>query len=42
MLPEAVATSRLSALQVGALAISKEMVSRIAAVPGGVGTDMVH
>ena len=42
MLPEVVATFGLSGLQVGAVAATREMVSGIIALPGGVVTDMLR
>ena len=42
MLPEVVATFGLSGLQVGAVATTREMVSGIIALPGGVVTDMLR
>ncbi|MCI0797976.1 MAG: hypothetical protein J4O06_04265, partial [Chloroflexi bacterium] len=42
MLPEVVATFGLSGLQVGAIATTREVVSGIIALPGGVVTDMVR
>ncbi|NQW23670.1 MAG: MFS transporter [SAR202 cluster bacterium] len=42
MLPEVVATFGLSGLQVGAIAATREMVSGIIALPGGVVTDMLR
>jgi MFS family permease len=42
MLPEVVATFGLSGLQVGAISTTREMVSGIIALPGGVVTDMVR
>lgn len=42
MLPEVVATFDLSGLQVGAISATREVVSGIIALPGGVVTDMVR
>lgn len=42
MLPEVVATFGLSGLQVGAISATREVVSGIIALPGGVVTDMVR
>ena len=42
MLPEVVATFGLNGLQVGAIATTREVVSGIIALPGGVITDMVR
>jgi len=42
MLPEVVATFGLSGLQVGAISTTREVVSGIIALPGGVVTDMVR
>ena len=42
MLPEVVATFGLNGLQVGAIAATREVVSGIIALPGGVITDMVR
>lgn len=42
MLPEVVATFGLTGLQVGAIATTREVVSGIIALPGGVVTDMVR
>jgi len=42
MLPEVVATFGLSGLQVGAIATTREVVSGLIALPGGIVTDMVH
>ena len=42
MLPEVVATFGLNGLQVGAIAATREVVSGIIALPGGVSTDMVR
>ena len=42
MLPEVVATFGLNGLQVGAIATTREVVSGIIALPGGVVTDMVR
>ena len=42
MLPEVVATFSLSGLQVGAIASTREVVSGVIALPGGVVTDMVR
>ena len=42
MLPEVVATFGLSGLQVGAIATTREVVSGIIALPGGVVTDMIR
>ena len=42
MLPEVVATFGLSGLQVGAVAATREVVSGIIALPGGVVTDMLR
>jgi FSR family fosmidomycin resistance protein-like MFS transporter len=42
MLPEVVATFGLSGLQVGAVATTREMVSGIIALPGGVVTDVLR
>ena len=42
MLPEVVATFGLSGLQVGTIATTREVVSGIIALPGGVVTDMVR
>ena len=42
MLPEVVATFGLSGLQVGAISATREVISGIIALPGGVVTDMVR
>lgn len=42
MLPEVVATFGLSGLQVGAISTTREVISGIIALPGGVVTDMVR
>ncbi|MCI0811068.1 MAG: MFS transporter [Chloroflexi bacterium] len=42
MLPEVVATFGLSGLQVGAIATTREVVSGIVALPGGIATDMLR
>ena len=42
MLPEVVATFGLNGLQVGAIAATREVVSGVIALPGGVITDMVR
>ena len=42
MLPEVVATFGLSGLQVGAIATTREVVSGLIALPGGIVTDMVR
>ncbi|MCH2520270.1 MAG: MFS transporter, partial [Dehalococcoidia bacterium] len=42
MLPEVVATFGLSGLQVGAISSTREVISGIIALPGGVVTDMVR
>jgi len=42
MLPEVVATFGLNGLQVGAISATREVVSGIIALPGGVVTDMVR
>ncbi|MEC8910336.1 MAG: MFS transporter, partial [Chloroflexota bacterium] len=42
MLPEVVATFGLNGLQVGAIAATREVVSGVIALPGGVVTDMVR
>ena len=42
MLPEVVATFGLSGLQVGAIATTREVVSGIISLPGGVVTDIVR
>ena len=42
MLPEVVATFGLSGLQVGAIATTREVISGVIALPGGVVTDMLR